>query len=99
MTRYKSVLVDYEGLQGALDSHSEQGWKLVSANPDTWRKVGDGAGVSEILGSTSSGRPAEEYCASYYLLIFSRDDDPPFDRALESAAEEIDSTNYKFPDY
>lgn len=85
MTRYKTVLTDYEGLQDALESHSEQDWKLVSANPDTWRKAEVIPGVSEMMGSASADRPAEEYSASYYLLIFSREEDLPHGRSHEAA--------------
>jgi hypothetical protein len=99
MTRYKSVLVDYEGLQDSLDTHAQQGWKLVSANPDTWRKVDNILGVSEILGSRSSERPATEYCASYYLLIFVRDDDQEFDRAHAATAEEEEFSGFTLPEY
>ncbi|HEY3328439.1 MAG TPA: hypothetical protein VGK19_00315 [Capsulimonadaceae bacterium] len=102
MTRYKTVLVDYEGLQASLDLHSEQGWKLVSLTPDTWRKVLNSQSAAdkvEVLGSTADGTPAEEFCASYYLLVFSSEDDPRFEIGLAAASETLPDKDYTLPDY
>ena len=33
MKRYKTAVTDYEGMQGVLDTHSEQGWELFSLTP------------------------------------------------------------------
>ena len=38
MKRYKTAVTDYEGMQGVLDTHAEQGWELFSLTPDTWRR-------------------------------------------------------------
>ena len=49
MRRYKTAVTDYEGMQGLLDSHAEQGWLLFSVTPDTWRRM-----VSETSGMEQS---------------------------------------------
>jgi hypothetical protein len=75
MIKYKSVVTDYEGMQAILDTHAAQGWRLFSVTPDTWRKSvsteGDPAPFGE-LSNTPTG--TQEYSASYYLIIFERDD-------------------------
>jgi hypothetical protein len=77
MRRYKTIVTDYEGMQGVLDTHAEQGWLLFSVTPDTWRRT-----VSETSGMDSSpfeeldteSRAMREYSASYYLLVFHREE-------------------------
>lgn len=77
--QYKTVVTDYEGMQGVLDMHSAQGWRLFSLTPDTYRKsapsgMGDGD-ASPFDELATHGAPAtQEYSASYYLLVFQRDD-------------------------
>jgi hypothetical protein len=76
MVKYKSVVTDYEGMQALLDTHAAQGWRLFSVTPDTWRKStgtsgGDTAPFDEL---TSASSPTQEYSASYYLVIFERDE-------------------------
>ena len=96
------MLVDYEGLQASLDQHAEMGWKLVSLTPDTWRKVLSGQAANsdvELLGSTADGTPAEEFCASYYLLVFSSEDNPRFNLDLATSAEPLPEKDYKLPEY
>lgn len=89
MKRYKTAVTDYEGMQGVLDSHVEQGWNLFSVSPDTWRRT-----VSEDSGMESpfeelddSSRAMREYSASYYLLVFQRSE-PPRRRTSYAEAEE-----------
>jgi hypothetical protein len=76
MIKYKSVVTDYEGMQALLDSHASLGWRLFSLTPDTWRKsvASDGTDSPPFDELTTSGKPTEEYSASYYLLIFERED-------------------------
>ena len=77
MVRYKTVVTDYEGLQTCLDTHATQGWRLLSLSPDTWRKSlpsGDGDEDAPFNSLASGGKPTIEYSASYYLLVFHRDD-------------------------
>jgi hypothetical protein len=76
MVKYKSVVTDYEGMQALLDSHGAQGWRLFSLTPDTRRKsvASDGSDSPPFDELTTSGKPTEEYSASYYLLIFERED-------------------------
>lgn len=77
--QYKTVVTDYEGMQGVLDMHSAQGWRLFSLTPDTYRKSipsgmadGDASPFEELA---THGAPAtQEYSASYYLLVFQRED-------------------------
>lgn len=77
MRRYKTIVTDYEGMQGVLDAHAEQGWLLFSVTPDTWRRT-----VSETSGMDQSpfkeldteSRAMREYSASYYLLVFQSDE-------------------------
>jgi hypothetical protein len=77
MRRYKTAVTDYEGMQGVLDAHSEQGWALFSVTPDTWRRM-----VSETSGMEQSpfseldtqSQAMREYSATYYLLVFQRDE-------------------------
>lgn len=76
MVKYKSVVTDYEGMQAQLDTHAAQGWRLFSVTPDTWRKstgtTGDGTPPFDEL--STSVVPTQEYSASYYLVIFERDE-------------------------
>lgn len=94
--QYKTVVTDYEGMQGVLDMHSAQGWRLFSLTPDTYRKsvptgMGDGADASPFDELSTHGAPAtQEYSASYYLLVFQRED------ALEDASR-LASLEEAFP--
>ncbi|MGO8673395.1 MAG: hypothetical protein ACLQVD_18790 [Capsulimonadaceae bacterium] len=76
MVKYKSAVTDYEGMQSLLDAHASQGWRLFSVSADTWRKSvtpeGDDQPQFNPLGAP--GRSALEYSASYYLVIFERDE-------------------------
>ena len=75
MTKYKSVITDYEGLQAVLDSHAAQGWRLFSVSVDTWRKSADSNGIGNPpFGELSNGKPVPEYSASYYMVVFERED-------------------------
>jgi len=90
MRRYKTIVTDYEGMQGILDMHAEQGWLLFSVTPDTWRRT-----VSETSGMDSSpfeeldteSRAMREYSASYYLLVF-QSEERLEDRESYAAAQE-----------
>jgi hypothetical protein len=89
MTKYKTAVVDYEGMQDCLDQHASQGWRLFCVNADTWRKVesagpGDPA-AAHPLGVGTEPAAADVYSASYYLLVFMRDEDAS--RAIEFAEE------------
>lgn len=91
MHRYKTVVTDYEGMQGLLDSHAEQGWRLFSVSPDTWRKsMGQNAGMEpppfEELSAPGLG---QEYSASYYLLVFQSDDVQDTREALAAAEQPL----------
>lgn len=89
MVKYKSVVSDYEGMQALLDTHAAQGWRLFSVTPDTWRKsvASEGDDRPPFDELTTSGKPSEEYSASYYLIIFERDEFlDPHERA--ASAEE-----------
>jgi len=86
--KYKTAVTDYEGLQGTLDTHAAQGWKLLSLTPDTWRRnSGSGAGLETAPFEQLEGASVIEYSASYYLLVFERDDNAGED-ALLAALEE-----------
>jgi hypothetical protein len=75
MHKYKTMLTDFEGMQGVLDSHAAQGWRLFSLAPDTWRKVvATDRGMESPPFDDLDTQPLQEYCASYYLLVFARDD-------------------------
>jgi hypothetical protein len=75
MHKYKTVVTDYEGMQGTLDTHSAQGWRLFSLTPDTWRKMsGGGRGMEPPPFDDLDTQPTQEYSASYYLLVFVIDD-------------------------
>ena len=92
MRKYKPVLSDYEGMQACLDMHTEQGWQLFSVTPDTFRK-------SEGSGSASDSSPfeelnvhgsqADEMTASYYLLMFQRDEGREAREAYAEAEEPL----------
>lgn len=90
MRRYKTIVTDYEGMQGVLDTHAEQGWLLFSVTPDTWRRT-----VSETSGMDQSpfeeldteSRAMREYSASYYLLVF-QSEERLADRETYAAAQE-----------
>lgn len=71
MHKYKTVLTDFEGMQGVLDTHAAQGWRLFSLAPDTWRKTsGSGKGMAPPPFDDLETEPVQEYTASYYLLVF-----------------------------
>jgi len=77
MRRYKTAVTDYEGMQGVLDGHAEQGWTLFSVSPDTWRRTfseDSGMEKSPFEELDDSSRAMREYSASYYLLVFQRED-------------------------
>jgi len=89
MVKYKSVVTDYEGMQAQLDTHAAQGWRLFSVTPDTWRKSTGSAGsdsppFDELSTSTA---PTQEYSASYYLIIFERDEYADLGERAASAEE------------
>ena len=91
MHRYKTVVTDYEGMQGLLDAHAAQGWRLFSVAPDTWRKsVGQDSGMEpppfEELNAPGG---SQEYSASYYLLVFQRDDTLDPREALATAEQAL----------
>src|SRR5579872_5050916 len=96
MTKYKTAVVDYEGMQECLDQHSAQGWRLFCVNADTWRKVeGESLGGTAphgALGVSSDSSAADVYSASYYLLVFVREEDPLRDTSLAEAVKEIPHT-------
>lgn len=86
--KYKTVVTDYEGMQGLLDTHASQGWKLLSVTPDTWRRnAGSGQGMEAAPFEQLEGPSMVEYSASYYLLVFERDD-PAGDDSRLAALEE-----------
>ena len=77
MRRYKTIVTDYEGMQGVLDTHSEQGWELFSLTPDTWRRsLAENSDLeqSPFQELDTQNRGTREYSASYYLLIFQCDE-------------------------
>ncbi len=77
MRRYKTIVTDYEGMQGVLDSHAEQGWLLFSVMPDTWRRTfseTSGMEQSPFEELDTNSRAMREYSASYYLLVFQSDE-------------------------
>ncbi len=90
MVRYKTMVTDYEGMQGVLDAHSMQGWRLLSVTPDTWRKSvapNDGIDRAPFEELSQPGDVTQEYSASYYLLVFQREDNA-VDELLAATAEE-----------
>ncbi len=79
MKRYKTAVTDYEGMQGALDSHAEQGWTLFSVTPDTWRRsLSENSDLeqSPFEELATQNRGTREYSAIYYLLVFVSDESP-----------------------
>ena len=77
MKRYKTAVTDYEGMQGVLDAHSEQGWELFSLTPDTWRRsLSENSDLeqSPFKELATQNRGTREYSASYYLLVFQSDE-------------------------
>lgn len=75
MHKYKTMVTDYEGMQRILDEHAEQGWRLFSVTPDTWRKVvGSDHGMDAPQFGAIEAHAMPEYSASYYLLLFVRDE-------------------------
>lgn len=90
MLRYKTAVTDYEGMQAVLDMHAMQGWKLFSVSPDTWRKSvapNDGIDRAPFEDLPVPGDMTQEYSASYYLLVFQREDDT-VEELLAATAEE-----------
>ena len=77
MKRYKTAVTDYEGMQGILDTHAEQGWELFSLTPDTWRRsLSENSDLeqSPFEELATQNRGTREYSASYYLLVFQSDE-------------------------
>ncbi len=77
MKRYKTAVTDYEGMQGVLDTHAEQGWQLFSLTADTWRRsLSENSDLeqSPFEELATQNRGTREYSASYYLLVFQSDD-------------------------
>lgn len=95
MPKYKTAVTDYEGMQGTLDTHAEQGWKLFSVTPDTWRKtLSDDEGMdSPPFQELNTHGRTQEYSASYYLLVFQRDDLLPEQGALAAMGELFPATS------
>ena len=92
MRRYKPVLSDYEGMQACLDQHSEQGWQLFSVTPDTFRKSegrGNPTDSSPFEELNVHGSQADELTASYYLLMFQRDEGRETREAYAEAEEPL----------
>ena len=84
------MVTDYEGMQGVLDMHALQGWRLFSVSPDTWRKSiapNDGMERPPFEELTPPGDSTQEYSASYYLLVFQREDNT-VEELLAATAEE-----------
>lgn len=89
MLRYKTAVTDYEGMQDVLDGHSIQGWRLFSVTPDTWRKSiapNDGVERAPFEELAPPGDTTQEYSASYYLMVFQREDNS-VDELLAATAE------------
>jgi len=100
MRRYKTVVTDYEGMQGILDAHAELGWFLLTVTPDTWRRTfseNSGMEQSPFEELDSSSRGMREYSASYYLLVFHRDDTHAMREAYATAEEPL--TFSQMPDF
>ena len=92
MHRYKTVVTDYEGMQGHLDTHAAQGWQLFSVSPDTWRKsvTADlGMDTPPFAEIGSPGSPTPEYTASYYMLVFHQTDIMEETEAAFAVEEEL----------
>ncbi len=92
MRRYKTIVTDYEGMQGILDTHAEQGWLLFSVTPDTWRRtVSESSGMdqSPFEELDSNSRAMREYSASYYLLVFQREERMEAREAYAAAEEPL----------
>ncbi|MBV9849629.1 MAG: hypothetical protein JO250_08065 [Armatimonadetes bacterium] len=92
MVRYKTVVTDYEGMQGLLDAHATQGWRLFSLTPDTWRKsIGTEPGMERAPFEqlTAPGDVTQEYSASYYLLVFQREDNMGDELRAATAEEQL----------
>lgn len=88
--KYKTAVTDYEGMQGILDTHVSQGWKLMSAAPDTWRRnAGSGQGMEAAPFEQLEGASVVEYSAIYYLLVFERDDTLGDDSRLAALEEPL----------
>ncbi len=88
--KYKTAVTDYEGMQGTLDTHASQGWNLLSVTPDTWRRnSGSGQGMESAPFEQLEGASVVEYSASYYLLVFERDDVPGEDTLLAALEEPL----------
>jgi len=98
--KYKTVVVDYEAMQSCLDLHAEQGWRLMSVTPDAWRRVMNSHGITvQSMGVKTSDAPEEELIASYYLLVFMREDDNRYELGRASASEERPDRSFTLPDY
>lgn len=96
MLRYKTVVTDYEGMQAVLDVHTMQGWRLFSLSPDTWRKsIAPEPGMDHrpFEELNPPGDATQEYSASYYLLVFQREDNFVDDLLAATAEEQLPSAS------
>lgn len=93
MTKYKTAVVDYEGMQECMDQHSAQGWRLFCVNADTWRTVESevigGVTPPSGMGVTADDSGMDVYSVSYYLLVFYREEDALRDTSLAQAIEDL----------
>lgn len=88
--KYKTAVTDYEAMQGVLDTHASQGWKLMSVTADTWRRnSGTGEGMEAAPFEQLEGASVVEYSAIYYLLVFERDDSLGEDSRLAALEEAL----------
>ncbi len=107
MYQYKTAVADYEGMQEVLTTNGAEGWRLVSVTPDTYRMTPSTPGGEDSLriGTVAieelpGGQGTREYSASYYLLVFERQDDPSSVRTLEAASESIEFPHhFALPEY
>ncbi len=95
--KYKTAVTDYEGMQALLDTHAAQGWTLFSVAPDTWRRsIGGGEGMETPPFEALQGAGVQEYSASYYLLVFERDEGVGDDVSMASLEEALPGERLSF---
>ena len=100
MYQYKTIVTDYEGMQEALSVYGDQGWRLASVTPDTWRIVSSKLGEVGSIPLTAQAASVEsELSASYYLVVLEREGELVATAAHETAIESLDYSDFSLPEY
>jgi hypothetical protein len=92
LTHYKTLVVEYEAMQSALDHYAQEGWRLHSVTAHSQRSTKPDSG-NEGNNTTNITETIQ------YLLIFLRDDRMRYDLTLAAEEEPLESQGFSLPEY